>query len=449
MYIILGLIAAGGVAMYGMALVKAPANIIAPVLMAGFIVGAWLDVRLLLIGWFILAPHYEYTALEGAPNIASNATHNLFIPMMTVATLGHLFLKGRALRIGRESIPLIVFIAYALLSSYLATKGRYDDVRSIFLIYILPFMLYLVAKNIELDGTFFKMLGYACVFHVVALGIGGIQEFITAEPLYTSSAVWSDVGSRRRITGPLSSPIIMGLFATVLLLYLYQSYKLGLLPRPVYRLAGPFAALMIVLTFTRSVWLGGFLTYLYLLARTGEDVVRKLFRVIGFSAVAVVIVALLIVASPGIEERVAEQDNVNFRVVMAQASINMFLDKPFFGWGSGTFDEVSDRYLFDARGVYIVKDTSHVTLFTLLAELGLVGTLPLLVFVVLALRNRGVRLADLAEDDRMIIAVQIGVVIAFVVNAFLIDMKYYPLSYAWLFLSLGIIQNIYNENAGE
>jgi O-antigen ligase len=255
------------------------------------------------------------------------------------------------------------------------------------------------------------------------------------------------VGDKGRVSGPLGSPIIFGSLIPILFFNIYVAVKSQLLPRYLLWLSGGLSTILIILTFTRSVWLGAFLAFVVVfLIVDDDDKSVKLLRVGGFVAAAILLLAVLTFTSPDIEKRLTGEENANFRVVMAEASVDMILDKPFLGWGSGTFDDIVDRYLFDARGVYIVKDTSHVTLLTLLAEVGIVGTSFFLGFIVLALRRRGLRLNDLSAFDRLIVAANVGGLICITINAFLIDMRYYAIAYAWFFINLGFIHNIYRQH---
>jgi hypothetical protein len=82
---------------------------------------------------------------------------------------------------------------------------------------------------------------------------------------------------------------------------------------------------------------------------------------------------------------------------------------------------------------------------TLLVELGVIGTLPLLMFIYYNLSLKGIRMRDLSTDEQLIVAINIGGIITFVINAFLIDFRFYSIAYSWFFINLGFIQNIYQQ----
>ena len=443
--IALAAIAAAGVGFYFITAAQVNPNIVASIFVGAFVILAWIDIRYLFVGWALFAPYFAQYGAESDTGIASNVSHNFYVPFIAIVSVAVLIFRGKKLRFGKEDLLLLAFVAYALLSSFYATKGRYEDVRGIYLAYLVPFFLYTIVKNLDIDARLIRAMAFAFIFHVVVLIIMGLYEYQTGLSFYTKVLRFADVG-RGRIAAPFGSPISLGVFVPLIFLFIFQAYKLGLLPRFVVWISGAVCAVLTILTFTRSVWLGAFLTFVYILYRTSDDGPAKVMRLAGFVAAAVALVVTLTLASPDIQQRLTGEENVNFRVVMAQASVNMFLDKPIIGWGAGTFDDFSDRFLFDALGVYIVKDTSHVTLLTLLAELGVLGTLPLLLFIYYNLSFKHLRMSDLSPEDRLIVAVNVGGIISFAINAFLIDFRYYSISYSWFFINLGFIRNVYRQN---
>ena len=409
-------------------------------------IAALKDLRVLLVGWFLMSPYLSPFGVKGMANLASNFSHNVIVPMIASVILVATFLKHRTIQFSKFDVLWLVFIVYSVISSFMATQGRYDDLRMIYLVYVLPFLLLLVIRNIKVDSEFLKMLAYASIFHLVMLLFIFVYESATGEVLYQSLLDWNDVGLSRRFAGPFGSPIIVGIFIPIVFLFIYLGFRFSVIPRLVLWGSAVISALLIVATFTRSVWLGAFAAFIYILYRTSEQGAEKLLRLALFVVAVGIIVGVVTYASPAVQERLTGEENANFRIVMAQASVNMILDKPIVGWGAGTFDDVSDRYLFDAMGVYITKDTSHVTILTILAELGITGTLFYLLFFSFNLKRRDVRITDLPHDDKLIVAINIACIISFVINAFLIDMRFYSIAYAWLFVNLGFVDNIYRDN---
>lgn len=436
----------GGVVFFFVALLRINPDDLGPVFALMLFPFAFKDIRFLVVSWFILSVYYAKSGVDVPPNIAANISHNMFVPAATVITALVYRFHKRKLLFGIEDLFLVLFVAYCIASAVTHAPDTYDDIRRTFLNFVLPFCLYWMVKNMEIDGWLLKAFAIASLFHLVVLLPIGIYEYQSATSLFHERTVWADVGGRGRIAGPLGSPIILGVLLPILFLWVYTAFRLNMLPRYVLWMSGAIAGLLTLLTFTRSVWLGAFLALVFVMYKTTYDLKKRVLRVAGFAGAALLIVAVITLSSPGVEQRLTGEENANFRIVMAEASLDMIAESPLFGWGSGTFDEIVQRFLFDARGVYIVEDTSHVTLLTLLAELGLVGVLPLLAFIYHVLRHKGIRFSDLPQDDQLIIVVNIGGMITFIINAFLIDMRFYSIAYAWFFINLAMYQNIYRDN---
>ncbi|MEO8167246.1 MAG: O-antigen ligase family protein, partial [bacterium] len=447
--IIIGCICFAGVLFFGITLMEVNPDFVALAAIVLIVFFGIRDKRFLLAGWFLVSPYFSPFGVEGMANIASNFSHNIIVPIISIIILSLSFAKQKRIAFGKEELLLLCFVGYAFLSSFFATKGRYDDLRMIYLIYLIPFFLYLVVKNIRIDTKLFQMFAYVSIFHIVAVSMMCAYETVTGEVLYHSQLDWNDVGSGHRFGGPFGSPIILGLFVPTVFFYIYLACKFELIPRYVMWVSAVLATVLILATFTRSVWLGAFVAFIYVMYKTGREGKTQLLRLAMFAAAAVLIVGVITIVSPAVQQRLTGEENANFRVVMAEASLNMIKDKPLVGWGAGTFDDNSDRYLFDALGVYIVKDTSHVTLLTILAELGMLGGLLFLLFIYFNLSHKGVKMSDLPPDDQLIVALNIGGVLIFAINGFLIDMRFYSVAYSWFFINMGFIYSMYRDHAQQ
>ncbi len=434
-----------GVFFYLVALLQINPDDLGPLFALLLLPFAFKDIRFLIVAWFILAVYYAKTGVDTPPNYAANVSHNVLVPVATAITAVYYRLHNKKMHFGIEELVLVVFIAYSVISATLFATDKYGANRSVILNYLLPLCLYWMVKNMTIDETILKMLALASLFHLVVLLPVGIYEYQNSKSLFLAGFKWADVGDKGRISGPLGSPIVLGCLIPILFFNVYVAVRSQLIPRYVLWISGALSSVLIILTFTRSVWLGAFLAFIYVFLAADKEMGTKVIRVGGFVALAAVSLTVLTLSSPDIEKRLTGEENANFRVVMAEASVDMIMDRPLLGWGTGTFDDVVDRYLFDARGVYIVKDTSHVTLLTLLAELGIVGTSFFLMFIYFALRRRGLRLADLSPVDRLIVVANMGSLISIVINAFLIDMRFYSIAYAWFCINLGFIHNIHRK----
>jgi O-antigen ligase len=161
------------------------------------------------------------------------------------------------------------------------------------------------------------------------------------------------------------------------------------------------------------------------------------------------VLAAYMMADPEMATRLSNPDTGNWRVGMAYASLKLFAQNPILGSGFGSFNELIGKHLPDYMlGIRIGEGyTSHVTLLTLLAELGILGTLLVIAFVVAALATSIAksRRGSLGAEAQLLVTVNHAFVLAFLVNAFLIDMRFFSLAYCWLFMSVGMIQGVFRS----
>jgi hypothetical protein len=445
-YITLLVIVLASVAMFFYKLGDGNMDVLISVIVAGIFLAAFKDIRMLFVGWYLTAPYVVQLGGVDEANIASNVGHNLLAPAVSVILLIAFLLQRKRISFGKEELIVLLFIAYAILSSLLATGGDYGDIRWIYFIYILPLLLFLVAKNIQVDSELFKMFGYVSVFHIVQALLLCSANIALGRNLYPPELQWMDVGAFGRQIGSLGNPIVFGLLLQLVFSFLFLATRYGLLTPWMFRASLVPLVILTFATFTRSVWVAAFFTFIFLVYKTSEQAGVKIFRLVMLTVFAVGVLYSALALSPDIKGRFTEDQTANFRIVMAQASVNLIADNPVFGVGYGKFDEAVERYLFDARGVYNTRDTSHVTILTILAELGLIGAALWTAFIVLTLRHPGIRLAGLSKEDQLIVVVFISNAIAFLINGFFIDMRWSSFAYSALFISLGFIQNIYREN---
>ena len=139
-------------------------------LFVGFVlVMGWYDLRFLLVGWFLMStyfyPYPDDSAVNASMysitvNYSSNISHYQFIPLMFFLFVVRSLLTGKRLKVGKEEIVMIIFIISTVISSVVATKGEYADVRRIYITYGLGLLVYYVVKNMDLDLRLFKAFGF-------------------------------------------------------------------------------------------------------------------------------------------------------------------------------------------------------------------------------------------------------------------------------------------------
>ncbi|MFI5250966.1 MAG: O-antigen ligase family protein [Bacteroidota bacterium] len=440
--ILIGLL---GCAFYGL-LVGFSFDVIAILCFLIVVVVSIFDMRFLLLGWFLMAPYFHMTGKENQVNVAQNLTHVFFVPGLVLA-YGLLLPKKNFLILKRDGW-YILFLVYLVISGLLSTADHYANMRTIFVVYAIPFMLFLSIQSITLNDSFFKYLTAIATFHLFAMTLIAWFEFQTGKSMFMSAMDWQDLGNlgNARAAGPFSSPIILGVFILFLLMIFLAAYLRKEISFGYFSVCLSIAMFAIFLTFTRSVWLGFIAAILFVITRMQSSRWIKFVLLIGF-ILAITIATIVLLNNPDLSDRLLANTGL-IRLVVAYSSIIMFLSAPVFGIGYGTFDLRISSFI---ENIFSIKmsglTTSHVTVLTILAELGVVGMALFLSFFYRNFIRRGYSLRDIQNrNEKIILVCNYGFVIAFIVNAFLIDMRFFSMGYSLLFFSLGIIINVSRTN---
>jgi O-antigen ligase len=168
----------------------------------------------------------------------------------------------------------------------------------------------------------------------------------------------------------------------------------------------------------------------------------RLHMLVGVFAALLVLLALLprIQATELYQGRVTNEGNISARAALQDLSLDLAAQKPFLGWGHGSFDEAKNTYAFDVGGVPIeavIENTSHNTYLTILVEYGLLGlilfALPFAVVATAALP----RVQDPSPERWLLIAALASLLLV-VLGAMTFDLRFF--SYAqllpWTFLAI-------------
>lgn len=436
----LAMIFSAGSLAYGILYVKVDYDLLAVLGVLVALVLAVRDRQWMIFGWLALAPYFLAVDKEGSFKIAANVTHFLYIPAMFLLTL----LGGSGTRkifdFRRDGL-FYGFLVFLVFSMQFMGQSGYDPLRSIVLVYIWPFLLYLVVLQTKIDNVFFRRLTILTAFHIVVLSFVVWVEAHTGRSLFVEALGlnWQDTGnlSEGRVAGPFVSPIILGLFC----MFAFCIQIIAFVSR---RTTFFFFIVMTVLTsgiifytLTRSVWLGMIATVVFFVWKYRA---RRIHKVLLLGAIlgACAILLFVFLSNPDLRSRLLA-DTVSIRLIIAYASILMFIANPLFGVGFGTFNDKVGGYIINLFAIPAQGfNTSHVTLLTFLAELGLVGTFFIVGFIVKSIAQhklKGVR--DLRR--RAILTGLYAFLLSFFINAFLIDMRFFTMGYSLFFLALAMI----------
>jgi len=248
--------------------------------------------------------------------------------------------------------------------------------------YLIPGTVYWIVRQAPLGERQLRQVHVALAAMGIYLGAIGILEstgqWWAVFPTYIADPKLGLHFGRAR--GPMIHAVSYGLYAAVALLSAWIcATGLGIHARLVALLAMPLALAGLVLSFTRSVWIGAALGLIVTLALTLRGKWRTL--VLGTLVLGgmVVGVARLESLTSMRREDSAEDSrkSVGMRAMFTYVSWKMFLDRPLFGFGFGQFytakldyldDHSTDLDLEQIRGF-----VHHNTFLRQLPETGLVG----------------------------------------------------------------------------
>lgn len=169
------------------------------------------------------------------------------------------------------------------------------------------------------------------------------------------------------------------------------------------------------------------------------------------SVLVLATVGILLLASWGrlTSSSVYEQrlgvDTARPRAVLTDVALELFRQRPVFGQGYGTFDQVKLTLPIQANQAEIVKTTtSHDTFLTVLAELGLLG-LALLVFPWLVIGWRAVTAGWSGVVEAWIVAGCVGAAASYAIGAVTYDTRFFPLISALPWITLGLVRSTLGE----
>lgn len=248
--------------------------------------------------------------------------------------------------------------------------------------YMVPWAVYWVVRQAPLGERQLLQVHVALAAMGIYLGIIGILEstgqWWAVFPTYIADPKLGLHFGRAR--GPMIHAVSYGLYAAISLLSAWLCVtRLEFRGRMVALFALPLAAAGLVLSFTRSVWIGAGLGLLVTLAFTLRGKWRTL--VLGSMVLGSLVVGVTRMESlTSMRREDSAEDSrksVGMRAMFTYVSWKMFLDRPLFGFGFGQFytakldyldDHSTDLDLEQIRGF-----VHHNTFLSLLTETGLVG----------------------------------------------------------------------------
>ena len=307
--------------------------------------------------------------------------------------------------------------------------------------WMVPFVMFHTAGFVFRDGRSLRTLELfllAVLFYLCAISVFSLlnanafifPKFITDENL----GIHAD-----RARGPFLQAVANGVCLNLLGLIALDSFRRGKLrgvPAGILFVAAPLALLA---TRTRAVWLSAAISVGYLLFLGSVPRLRRVALALTLAVIAGgSIVYLYRSNNDSLAERLLDRSPVDFRTEMYRAGLEMFAEKPLFGWGNewAVQPEIEKRVSNFHPEYYVF----HNTFLELAVQRGILG-LGLYLWLTVSLfrlRSSDASVGDLpfsGRDFRKLWPMMLGV---YLLNASAVVMNYQFVN-ALLFTIAGIL----------
>lgn len=299
------------------------------------------------------------------------------------------FTRGKATlsRVGLTEIGLYGFLVY-IAFQLTQTDWQYNEKKPLayFLFFLLlPASVYFAVSNSSIDERAMKVFRWAMVIFGGYLAFTAVCETkgpsALVFPSYIMSPKFEEYLGRAR--GPFLNPVANGIAMTIALAAAASFWpKANRWTR--FAIGGYCAAVLlgVLLTYTRSVWVGAFLGL-------GSMV---LWHMTPRARIALVCISLVVGAPLAIKLKelsssfkrdkhvTVEQmeESATLRPLLAVAAWEMFRKNPWFGVGYGQYTDHNRFYIEQAQTTLPLQKVSvyvqHNSLFALAVETGVIGT---------------------------------------------------------------------------
>lgn len=307
---------------------------------------------------------------------------------------------------------------------------------------LLPFVVFLIAAR-TITPARWPTLAKALTFTGAVIGLFAIAQWIIGFELASRTGLdpfRDGTAGVIRAGGPYPTPTALGSVMIVCMagtLYWLQTER-------AYALAGSALAieiLGILPGLTKTVWAAAFVLILISLGiRNRVSSRTALVGIYAFTAVAVTY--FFVQNSPVVEARVtsaAAEDNFLGRLATWKQALAMFEQSPLTGVGVEQF--IGGQLLVgqQAVGGVLAVPSAHNTLLGMIAETGLLGTIPLLLAVYAAVRViRACRRLAVTHSDTVFRSVLLGAMVGSVLLSMTFNEIYEPPAFIFVALLLGV-----------
>jgi O-antigen ligase len=353
--------------------------------------------------WLLIAPlgnAYLQVKIPQLPDITFN---RVIVTLVTIALLMRVMFKGARLA-PFGIVELVMLVLVAIMSADLIRSGNpisdglqdYDE-------RIRPILLFLAARNMFGSVRDLRRVMATVVLLGCYLALHGGYQYFTSGKIATNAAVEDPiqrVGDDRvneshlaqgRAVGPFVNGTEYGgvaaiAFLCALFIYLYQTRRLS---RATPLAAMPFIGAAVVMSSTRSVWLGAYLALLLMVWLDRRRRAALVAVVIGITIVAGAAAYVFLPKDSTLEERASSLEPIRARLIMYNIGLRIAVRKPLTGYGRGAPSRIAARrelYSMGTPDAELAAGQFHNIFMMTLVEWGVFALAAYVAMLVLILR---------------------------------------------------------------
>lgn len=407
---------------------------------------------LILLGFSPLLREYVNYSGNGIPNITFDRVILLALGTWLLFDSIKAHISGKINPgINNSAILYVVIILYLFfeLVGYLrgvwpiTTAGQYYLDRA-----LLPMVTFILARKFTMTkGKIFVWRVFSIIvwIGIYSLTLEILRRYVGIENLLYPNGrtyLWADVPGTRAV-GEFYNPAIFGCMIIMSLAALYYDFFPRQFNKEKWLIIFLFIW-MIVLTFTRAVWLSFIIITVMILFFGPMKIKNRFLFLITSLLVFSIVLGFVQIRQTEIGKRLFQPENIQFREDYALKSVEMIYQKPIMGWGAGKFDNKYYTKVFDYyTGSYrTIGNPAHNSFLLMIVDRGLVTFIPYIALImIIIIKSVPIYKNGDLEIKKAIYFLWTGI-INLVIAANFIQLEYFPYIIFMFWLLLGILSGL-------
>jgi len=317
----------------------------------------------------------------------------LIVSLCSFVLMGILIKKRKlTTRINMVEIALLLFLLVIIFSS-IKTKSEYHGIGRILDIFIIPFVVYFLAKKSVKNEKQLRRFINVLITLGIFLSLIGMYESISKNNILTGYYGLHIRSDWLRVNGPYDNDAVFGV--NVVMCFFAILYKYSILERIknslfinklFYISILCLLSLVVFLNYYRGIWLALIfgLLFWFILRRKK---LKRLFLYIFIFLLVLIPMLNNLQNSFLFQSRILRIDTIMFRLNLFRISFDIFKQNPLTGLG-----------LFNHFNISATNTGSHSTYLAILADMGILGFC-MFMFLIIALFYQSVKNYRLAIND--------------------------------------------------